>query len=86
MPSIVVAPKFFNGNGNDQSTSTVPVSQEVYPSNGVSTGQPTIMLNGGGSNVSTVQESQGGGVSNNANQKGDGNIDFSKALIIKKQG
>jgi hypothetical protein len=86
MPSIVVAPKFFNGNGNDQSTSTVPVSQEVYPSNGVSTGQPTIMLNGGGPNVSTVQESQGGGVSNNANQKGDGNIDFSKALIIKKQG
>jgi hypothetical protein len=79
MPSIVVAPKFFNGNGNDQSTSTVPVGQEMSQLNGVSmmSNQPTVVLNSGGPNV---QESQG------ENKKVDSNIDFSKALIIKKQG
>jgi hypothetical protein len=47
--------------------------------NGVSmmSNQPTVVLNSGGPNV---QESQG------ENKKVDSNIDFSKALIIKKQG
>jgi len=67
-PNIIIAPKFFNGNGSDNSTSDVPVDSEHVNEN-ITMSEPSMVVK------SSEPEAPSNGV-----------IDFSKGLVIKKQG
>jgi hypothetical protein len=74
-PTIIIAPKFFNGNGSDNSTSELP--SESLDSNHNIMSEPSMVIK---SNVDTSNESD--------TEEFDPNkkVDFSKGLVIKKQG
>jgi DNA-directed RNA polymerase II subunit RPB2 len=88
-PTIVVAPKFFNGNGNDQSTSTLPTMSEI-PQTGApyfSTDQPSFTMNSTIPTLTNTYRSEDVVLKetpSNNQKSGDGDIDFSKPLMIKK--
>jgi len=73
-PTVIIAPKFFNGNGSDNSTSELP--NEAIDGNRNIMSEPSMVIK---SNVDTT---------NSKTEENDANniIDFSKGLVIKKQG
>ena len=72
-PTVIIAPKFFNGNGSDNSTSELP--SEASDGNHNIMSEPSMVIK---SNVDTT---------NSKTEENDvNNIDFSKGLVIKKQG
>lgn len=75
-PVVIIAPKFFNGNGSDNSTSEQPIPAAETGYNGnMSMTEPSIVIKTE-DNASTK-----------ANETVEGRaIDFSKGLVIKKQG
>jgi len=88
-PTIVVAPKFFNGNGNDQSTNMGQPQLQPQVMDTAMNGQPTDSLNNltitdliTGSSSKKNDEST---LPTNTNKIISGDIDFSKPLIITKK-
>ena len=92
-PTIVVAPKFFNGNGNDQSTNTGQPSQvmDTFPGQNADlfnnatisdliAAAPSNQQNNVASNSSIHQSN-----ASSSNKAASGEIDFSKPLIISKK-
>ena len=73
-PTVIIAPKFFNGNGSDNSTSELP--SESLDSNQNIMSEPSMVIK---SNVDTANQSDTEVDSNKE-------VDFSKGLVIKKQG
>ena len=73
-PTIVIAPKFFNGNGSDNSTSELQGDQLDNNDNIMS--EPSMVIK---SNVDTANQPETEVDSNKE-------VDFSKGLVIKKQG
>jgi hypothetical protein len=73
-PTVIIAPKFFNGNGSDNSTSELP--NESLDSNQNIISEPSMVIK---SNVDTANQSDTEVDSNKE-------VDFSKGLVIKKQG
>ena len=71
-PTVIIAPKFFNGNGSDNSTSELP--SEANDRNHNIMSEPSMVIK---SNVDTT---------NSKTEENDANnvIDFSKGLVIKK--
>jgi DNA-directed RNA polymerase II subunit RPB2 len=88
-PTIVVAPKFFNGNGNDQSTNMGQPQLQPQVMDTAMNGQPTGSLNNltitdliTGSSSKKNDEST---PPTNTNKSISGDIDFTKPLIITKK-
>jgi DNA-directed RNA polymerase II subunit RPB2 len=73
-PTVIIAPKFFNGNGSDNSTSELP--SESLDSNQNIMSEPSMVIK---SNIDTANQSDTEVDSNKE-------VDFSKGLVIKKQG
>jgi len=73
-PTVIIAPKFFNGNGSDNSTSELP--SEAIDGNRNIISEPSMVIK---SNVDTTKSNSDENDVNNI-------IDFSKGLVIKKQG
>ena len=73
-PTVIIAPKFFNGNGSDNSTSELPV--ESLDNNQNIMSEPSMVIK---SNVDTANQPETEVDSNKE-------VDFSKGLVIKKQG
>jgi hypothetical protein len=74
-PNIIIAPKFFNGGGSDNSTELQPASTDI-----ITGGQ--LMQTGGQLEpiISSLEQTQ----SNTKTVSGGGEIDFSKPLVVKK--
>jgi len=74
-PTVIIAPKFFNGNGSDNSTSEQPTVEQSQPdsqiiSSGVHSETPSIVVKDVIQDI--VQKDNGG------------DIDFSNIKIVKK--
>jgi len=78
-PMIIIAPKFFNGNGSDNSTSEQPVPEDAtgYEGN-MSLSEPSIVIK--------ADPSAENGSTKVKEKNEDRAIDFSKGLVIQKQG
>jgi DNA-directed RNA polymerase II subunit RPB2 len=76
-PNIIIAPKFFNGGGSDNST-------ELQPADIMTGGQ--LMQTGGqtGGLVPTISSLEPVIQSNTKTVSGGGEIDFSRPLVVKK--
>jgi hypothetical protein len=77
-PNIIIAPKFFNGGGSDNSTELQPVNMDTI------TGGGQIMQTGGlAPTISSLAMSEPV-QSTSKTVSGGGEIDFSKPLVVKK--
>ena len=82
IPTVIIAPKFFNGNGSDNSTSEIPNEVSQLSNTQIETpvtDTPVIEYKEP-KNVDNVNDN-----ANNNNNNNNDNIDFSN-IIIKKQG
>jgi hypothetical protein len=78
-PNIIIAPKFFNGGGSDNSTELQPVNMDTI------TGGGQLMQTGGlAPTISSLAMSEPTPQSSSKTVSGGGEIDFSKPLVVKK--
>lgn len=78
-PNIIIAPKFFNGGGSDNSTELQPATTDIM-TGGMSQPMQIAPTISSFMNTEPLQAQQ----SNSKTVSGGGEIDFSKLLVVKK--